>query len=125
MTGIYYLTPAVGTRAGPSLPARGTLSIGYGNGGGVPHLYFLRDEQNLDLGFLKLFISTQPIDLEGIPQASPFQPVLRDHESKGKRSPAPLWDAVTIAVVQRTPGSKLSAQDIEMIEAGTGNTSTA
>ncbi|KAI0312157.1 hypothetical protein OF83DRAFT_1087200 [Amylostereum chailletii] len=98
----YYQQPTSGARPDPSLRPGGSLTIGYGNSGSVPFTYYLRPGQDLDVGFLKLFLSTEPLDLSSIPQESPFH---------GIRSGAPprrkvrrIWDAVMIAVVQHRPG---------------------
>lgn len=100
----YYLPPSTGAKAEPSLLGSGILPIGYGDGGGTPYTYYVRPGQDLDVGFLKLFISTEPVDLEGIQQPSPFD------QGRGgtneKRKPRPIWDTLTIAVVQRRPRSK-------------------
>ncbi|VDB96089.1 unnamed protein product [Peniophora sp. CBMAI 1063] len=56
----------------PSIPPRGQLTIGYGAGGGAPFSYFLRPDQDLDIGFIKLIVSRQPIDLSDFRQESPF-----------------------------------------------------
>ncbi|KZV74054.1 hypothetical protein PENSPDRAFT_682235 [Peniophora sp. CONT] len=98
----YYKPPTIGG-AEPSLPARGALTIGYGAGGGLPYTFFLREGQNLDVGFIKLFISPEPVDFSSIEQRSPF----KDPIARGKRKPSAEfevgWDTVTIAVVQRKP----------------------
>ena len=100
----YYTSPATGPRAEPSLPANGMLPIGYGDGGGRPYNYYLRKNQDLDVGFLRLFLSVQPIHFAGIAQQSPFEPRNRQTNLEVE----PLWDAVTITVVQRKPGSKIT-----------------
>ncbi|KZV62347.1 hypothetical protein PENSPDRAFT_642315 [Peniophora sp. CONT] len=103
----YYRPAAVGPDAEPMLPAHGTLSIGWGAAGGRPFTYFLRDRQDQDVGFIKLFISTEFVDLSSIPQRSPFM----TDRAAGPRGPSPpaIWDTVTIAVVQRKAGLRLPA----------------
>lgn len=81
---------------------KGKLTIGYGTGGGQPQAFFLRDDQDkLDVGFIKLFISTVTVDLSAIAQHSPWQPA-RDAKEKHE-PPVAIWDTVTIAVVQHKP----------------------
>ena len=81
----------------------GSLCIGYGSGGSPPFSYFLREGQNVDVGFLKLFLTTEPVDYSTIPQPSPFEYDLR----KGglctpvARPTHPVWDTILLAVVQR------------------------
>ena len=61
-----YRPPANGHGAEPSLPARGKLTVGHGDGGGRPFTFFLRPDQDLDVGFIKLIVSTEQIDLSSI-----------------------------------------------------------
>ncbi|VDC06743.1 unnamed protein product [Peniophora sp. CBMAI 1063] len=87
----YYKPPAFGSNAEPALPGncdhsqcdhpqtirlkgelKGELTIGYGTGGGLPHTFFLEEGQDKEVGFIKLFLSTRPIDLSGIVQRTPF-----------------------------------------------------
>ncbi|KZV74055.1 hypothetical protein PENSPDRAFT_732472 [Peniophora sp. CONT] len=115
----YYRPPAYGGEAAAPLPARrslteeelaagertegdyvkGELTIGYGAGGGQPYKFFLRDGQELDVGFIKLFITTEPVDLSGIAQRSPFA-MARDGITAAN-PPAAVWDTAMITVVQR------------------------
>ncbi|KZV73851.1 hypothetical protein PENSPDRAFT_732580 [Peniophora sp. CONT] len=68
-----YYKPAVsGEQAEPSLPARGTITLGYGASGGRPYRYYLREDTKEDIGFIRLFVSTEYIDLSHIQQVSPF-----------------------------------------------------
>ncbi|KAI0312608.1 hypothetical protein OF83DRAFT_1145252 [Amylostereum chailletii] len=104
------------------LPAKGSLTVGYGSGGVAPWGCFLRDGQELDVGYFKLFLSTKPVDLSSIPQASPF-PGSRAREAAQHRSPpkdkldTKYSDTIMIAVVQHAPGrlynalSSLAAED--------------
>ncbi|KAK0214585.1 caspase domain-containing protein [Armillaria fumosa] len=81
-----------------SLPPGELLSIGYGTSRTVPHMYTLRKGQDVDVGFLKLFFSTEYLDLSGVVQKSPFT------ESRRGGQVAPqsryLWDEMCIAVIQ-------------------------
>ncbi|KAI0309055.1 hypothetical protein OF83DRAFT_1072600 [Amylostereum chailletii] len=99
----YYHSPVSGKQADPSIPAEGSLTIGYGSGGAAPYKYFLRPGQTLDVGYLKLFLSTKPVDLSSIPQSSPF-PGPRE-AVKYHREIVDAWDTIKIAVVQHAPGS--------------------
>ncbi len=75
------------------------MAIGYGARGTVPHIYTLREGQDVDVGFLKLFFSTEYLDLSGIVQGSPFI------ECRGGTQAMPesrnLWDTMCVAVVQK------------------------
>jgi hypothetical protein len=83
------------TEAGP-----GSLTVGFGLGSTPPLTYVIRQEQEMDVGFLKLFLTTQPVDYSGIPQSSPFDPKVR---GCGKYIPKPalLWHTVLVAIVQK------------------------
>lgn len=78
----------------------GTLTIGYGSGGISPFSYFLRDHQNVDVGFLKLFISTKPIDLSIITQSSPFGDTARNLSEDSKHT-GETWGTILLPVIQR------------------------
>ncbi|PBK98365.1 hypothetical protein ARMGADRAFT_1008792 [Armillaria gallica] len=82
-----------------SLPPYGWLTIGYGAGGTVPHMYTLRKGQDVDVGFLKLFFSTEYMDLSGVVQNSPFDDVRQSGRPPVRKS-LYLWHTVCIAVVQ-------------------------
>ncbi|KAK0234514.1 hypothetical protein EDD85DRAFT_792552 [Armillaria nabsnona] len=95
----YYQLGHAKKNADVSLPPHGSLTIGYGASGMVPHLYTLREGQDVDVGFLKLFFSTKYLDLSGIVQGSPFM------ECRGGTRAMPksrnLWDTMCVAVVQK------------------------
>lgn len=47
--------------------------MGYGFGGGnEPFCFALKDGQDLNLSFIKLILSTKPLNLLHVPQISPF-----------------------------------------------------
>lgn len=78
------------------------MPIGYGTGGGVPYSYFLRDNQDIDVGFVKLFITTHPVSLSEIEQMSPFP---GENTSRApfieKERLLASWDTVIVTLVQR------------------------
>ena len=47
--------------------------MGYGDSGSVPHSFYLREGQNIDVGILKLFLSRNQVNLSHVSQLSPFQ----------------------------------------------------
>lgn len=127
-TAEYYRPPAFGPNAEAPLPGKrklakdelekgvfvegsvaadgclkGELTIGHGAGAEQPYTFFLQAGQDLDVGFIKLFISTEPVDLSDIEQRSPFTMQTARDKGQAKNPPAPVWDTATIAVVQRKP----------------------
>ncbi|SJL15635.1 uncharacterized protein ARMOST_19139 [Armillaria ostoyae] len=74
----YYQPGRAKKDADVSLPPQESLTIGYGASGTVPHMYTLREGQDVDVGFLKLFFSTEYMDLSGVVQGSPFEDVRKD-----------------------------------------------
>jgi len=101
----YYQPPTANVNVDVPLPKQtpngpGSLSIGYGSGGSVPLSYYMRDGQDVDVGFLKLFLTTQPVDYSNIPQSSPFNSDERAN-APPKARPAFIWDTILIAIVQR------------------------
>ncbi|KAG7442728.1 uncharacterized protein BT62DRAFT_1079102 [Guyanagaster necrorhizus] len=98
----YYLPPtAKANLVDESLPANDFLTIGYGSGGGRPREYYLRPSQDVDIGFLKLLVSTKYVDYSNLKQSSPFPQGHRaDVVYQSERRPA-LWDTILITVVQR------------------------
>lgn len=85
----------------------------------TPHCYFLRINQNLDIGYLKLFLTTKYVDLAHIEQTSPFEGANEarlaaiDRGTRGgdsrdlmgkeerRRLKSSIWDEITYVVVQR------------------------
>jgi len=79
----------------------GTLTIGYGSGGADSISFLLNaDDQNLDVGHLKIFFTTKPADLRGVGQESPFTGAQR-----GTYRVPPLvldsWVTVQYPIIQR------------------------
>lgn len=105
----YFLPPSStqGGKPDPPLRAGDSLNIGYGSGGAPPFQYFLRKGQNIDLGFLKLFLTSTYVDLSSIVQESPFgggggdvRKILED-KTVVQMPLHSTWDQVMIAVVQK------------------------
>jgi hypothetical protein len=83
----------------PPLKPWGSLPIGYGAGGSSPFQYFIQQGQVVDIGFLKLFLTTECVNFSNVPQVSPFD---RDRkmELKPIKSQA-VWDTLLVTLVQR------------------------
>ncbi|KAL6306604.1 hypothetical protein BKA93DRAFT_148884 [Sparassis latifolia] len=104
----YYQTPTGAGRVDTPLPPNGTLTIGYGSGGAVPFSYFLREGQDVDVGLLKLFLSTKHVDLSYVPVQSVLsfresgQPQRHTTVNKPEEITS-TWDTLTIPIVQLRP----------------------
>jgi len=84
-----------------SLPAKGSLTIGFGDAGMQPVKYVLEKNQSVDVSFLKLYLSTEFVDYSGILQTSPFikyrySAIAPESSPNQKR----LWDTLTIQIIQ-------------------------
>ncbi|KAG6908030.1 hypothetical protein DXG01_006449 [Tephrocybe rancida] len=95
----YYLPPtAANDQIDFSLPANGSLTIGFGDSGWSARTYYLRENQSVDVGFLKLYVSTKYVDYSSIVQNTPFH--------RHRAGPVPpkskeLWDALVIPIIQQ------------------------
>ncbi|KAK0486537.1 hypothetical protein IW261DRAFT_1664882 [Armillaria novae-zelandiae] len=95
----YYQPGSAKKNVDVSLPPGESMATGYGASGTVPHIYTLRKGQDVDVGFLKLFFSTEYLDFSGVVQGSPFI----DCRGGARAMPESrsLWDAMCVAVVQK------------------------
>lgn len=84
----------------PPLPPNQNVCIGYGSEGSPPMTFFLRDGQSVDVGFLKLFLSTDPVDLSGMEQPSAFGGQGRERPKEIQRSVGG-WHTILIPIIQR------------------------
>ncbi|KZV68253.1 hypothetical protein PENSPDRAFT_687430 [Peniophora sp. CONT] len=86
-----------------SLERGQTINIGHGRANrGAAQRYVLHEGQERDVGFLKLYVSTQYSNFAGIEQPSPFKP--------DTRYPVPVtpprvstWDTSLVAMIQKSP----------------------
>ena len=102
----YYVPPIARGKVEPLLKGEGYFTVGYGDSGSVPHTFFLRKEQDVDVGILKLFLSRKQVDLSHIAQPSSFivDGLPRDSTEAVLPEPTDLplpWDTIEILVVQR------------------------
>ncbi|KZV65119.1 hypothetical protein PENSPDRAFT_690182 [Peniophora sp. CONT] len=96
----YYRPPVAGRGAEPSLPANGILPIGFGAGGARPFKFTLKAGQHIDVGFLRIFVSTEQVDLSRVEQCSPFEKSTIRGIKHLEVEPEAMWDTYTIAVLQ-------------------------
>jgi hypothetical protein len=86
------------------LPPKSRLTIGFGNGGGLPWRFHLRDGEDIDVGFFKLFLTTSPADFASIIQGSPFVENSLGYRIvpiEGERPEVYEWGSQLSTVVQR------------------------
>ncbi|KAF8817195.1 hypothetical protein BYT27DRAFT_7205049 [Phlegmacium glaucopus] len=81
------------------LKPRQTLTIGYGSSGFSSFDYFLREGQDVDVGTLKFYFSTEAVNLMYVRQESPFG--LRKGNILESHARRAVWGTVEVRVVQR------------------------
>ncbi|KAJ2926834.1 hypothetical protein H1R20_g10256, partial [Candolleomyces eurysporus] len=62
-----------GSEQTPIKKGGGELTIGFDNPGTNAYSYFIRDGQDIDVGFIKVLFSTEPVTMQSIPQTTAFQ----------------------------------------------------
>jgi hypothetical protein len=84
-----------------SIPPGGKpLTIGYGESGTAPRAYTVRKGQDVDVGYLRLFVSTDYADWTAIEQGTPFTPIEPRMSNTGLVQKAVVgWGAKTVLVV--------------------------
>jgi len=97
--------PAAGAAvpADASVLAGGELTIGYGSGGGRAQTFMLQGDDQVDVSYLKLFVTNQYVDLSYLEQESPFDG-LAGRASKDA-SPREVWDTVCLMIIQHRRGN--------------------
>ena len=107
-----------GSEQAPVKSGGGVLTIGFDNPGTSAYSYFIREGQDLDVGFIKVLFSTEPVALNSIPQTTIFQeaaPVAGGGKQKvvegktemqgmalaSEKDLANIWASVMFCIVQR------------------------
>ncbi|KAJ8079113.1 hypothetical protein PM082_013400 [Marasmius tenuissimus] len=103
----YYMSPvARDGETDPSIPAGQSLDIGWGDSGTIPRSYTLRRGRTIDVGFLKLYLSTEYVDFSQVCQETPFV-----EERENVRNPGTtkryLWDSMLVNIIQRDPDANV------------------
>ncbi|KAG8740683.1 hypothetical protein FRC10_004061 [Ceratobasidium sp. 414] len=100
----YYLGPVPGTGK-MDLRQKNYMSIGYGSSGVTPFAYCLEPNQKFDVGIIKLFVTTSPVNFGLLEQESPFDEGGRGNERKvivkSRLASIELWDTQEMVLVQR------------------------
>ncbi|KZV66217.1 hypothetical protein PENSPDRAFT_667856 [Peniophora sp. CONT] len=87
-----YYSPVVTAGNGePPLREGMTLPLNYGDSGGIPLAFEVPDGQEADGGFLRIFLTTRPIDMSKVAQNGVIG-------RPGEVTTEDVWDAVTIPV---------------------------
>ncbi|KAJ1303007.1 hypothetical protein OPQ81_011208 [Rhizoctonia solani] len=111
-----YLQVVGNDQVDPSLPKRGSLTLGYGSGGVEPFQFSLEPGESVEVGIFKLFLSTSPIDLSSIEQTAPFsiepRRLVMGNETKHNLGALEIgiWDAITMELELTRPPEDLSAE---------------
>lgn len=99
--GTCYQPPAEQHDSDRSIQPGESLTISYGSDRNLSWGYLLKDDQDVDVGFFKLFLSTEEVDLTGIPQASPFESRPKYRGKKPEIQHPNFWHTTLFTVVQR------------------------
>ncbi|KAF8884222.1 caspase domain-containing protein, partial [Gymnopilus junonius] len=93
--------PHSASEARPCLPSGASLTIGYGASRAIPREYYVDDGFEVDVGFLKIFSSTDYVDYVPLEQASPFEDkALRLLTQKPWVYRKPMWGSKVITIIQ-------------------------
>ncbi|KDR81761.1 hypothetical protein GALMADRAFT_221630 [Galerina marginata CBS 339.88] len=98
----YYQLPIART-VSPPLPPGGSITIGYGTSGTSAQEFSISPGQDVDVGFVKLFLSTEYIDYSAVEESFAF-----DENDGPARSTRPveksslaLWDSSITTILQK------------------------
>jgi len=116
-------TLANDSEAPPPLARYKSLQLNYGDGGGEPLSFVVEDGQDIDVGFVKFYVSTEPFSLTSVeqpaletiaPEAGRRRALVRHrvssetlivHREKWDIVHREKWDELTIPVKQSTPAN--------------------
>jgi hypothetical protein len=124
--GTYFEPRVTATNSSTDIPLPGCglgqdprpVPLNFGDSGHQPLVFRLYDGQTLDVGFLRIFVSTAYVDLSSISQESPMQrfedrvspwPSEKDEHSRGSMArrvrdfdqESGSWDVITFPLIQR------------------------
>ena len=81
------------------------LCIGWGAAGHPPDECVLREDEDYNVEYLKIYISTHPVDFPHLPQLSPFSMSSARGMGPFQQLQQEVWGDLVIPVVQRRPKS--------------------
>ncbi|KAJ7207140.1 hypothetical protein GGX14DRAFT_456331 [Mycena pura] len=85
-------------QADPSIEKEGELTIGYGSGGARPLSVLMDDSDDVDVSYIKFFITTEYVDLSKIAQSTPFENTRKIVLESPTRK---LFDTLLVTVVTK------------------------
>ncbi|KAB5591938.1 hypothetical protein CTheo_4616 [Ceratobasidium theobromae] len=92
------------SRADPDLPARGEILIGDGGDGGAPFKFSVAPDSQVELAYIKVFWSTDPLELDNLEQRSAFELEPGYRSRKVTRGGVVKdWGSVVLKLVLRAP----------------------
>ncbi len=93
------------------LPPGESLTLGYGTKQVANPLVFnVTEEEVVDVGFLKLFFSTEYLDVSAIPQESPFEHMIDPHGSYYNRHACSQGQPIIVVSSSYFPYTRISPQ---------------
>ncbi|CAE6447573.1 unnamed protein product [Rhizoctonia solani] len=89
-----------------SLPRNSRVPIGHGSSSGVRPLRFQLDpDQDIEVGVMKLFVTSGHVDFGPLEQQSPFtvhgRRIMDDEEMDAQEELDEIWDVTTLTLIQR------------------------
>ena len=96
-----------GSKGEANLPARSSFTIGYGSGGQSPFSFVVEDDQEIEVGVLKLFVTTVQGEFSTIKHSSPFvvekgvRGSVTDTDVSQQLASRVDWDTFEITLIQR------------------------
>ncbi|KJA25069.1 hypothetical protein HYPSUDRAFT_214125 [Hypholoma sublateritium FD-334 SS-4] len=96
--------PAAAYKRDPCLRPKEALTIGWGAAGYQPDICKLKEDEDYNIEFLKIYISTHPVNLAYLPQTSPFSMSSGRGMEPFQPTQQGEWAELVIPVVQRRPG---------------------
>ena len=95
---------AGGYKADPPLRSKHSLKIGYGDGGADAFDFYIPDDQDVDVSFLKFIFPTKSVNLEEVECDSPFLDDSRATRPPKPRANADDWGSILVPIaLKRKP----------------------
>ena len=90
------------------LRSRNHFAIGFGDSGAKPWVFKIRDDLNIEVGYLKVYLATYPVDLRHMEQPSPFGKHIPRAGGETKTANFPeMWGTRTAIIIQKRKGTHI------------------